>query len=204
VPQHRVSRVDVAVDFAGDRAWSTLRALGMRVGRAHKVKRSEIVPDESSEGRTLYIGSRTSPAFCRIYEKGKQVLSGKEVIDFSGLSEELRGEPLDTWVRAELEVKPKAHIKSVLSQLPPENFWGVSEWSCDVYRELGGSDVPRISVGSVWRADDYTRTVRALVRQYGRFLERMADDLGAWDCVGLQLREELAELRKVSRGGGGG
>ena len=208
VPEHRVSRVDVAEDVCGPGAYRQLQRLSSRVARAHGLKRSRIVPDNPMSGGTVYVGSRTSPVFVRIYEKGKQVLgevgAGALTVDAQQLGVDLKGHPIETWARCEIEVKPKAHARSDLAHLPAERFWGCSEWTASLYKNLSGSDVERINVGSVWQADDLSRTVRSMLNQYGRTLERLHSDLGSWECVGLQLGHELQELRNPKPLGRGG
>ena len=207
VPQHRVSRVDVAEDVCGPGAFSQLQKLSSRIARDHGLKRSRIVPDNPMSGRTVYVGSRTSPVFVRIYEKGKQVLTsharGATMVDAQQLGVDLKGYPIESWARCEVEVKPKAHARSDLAHLPPERFWGCSEWTSALYRDLSGSDIERINVGSVWQADDLSRTVRSMLKQYGRTLERLHADLGSWECVGLQLGHELSELHNPKPRGHG-
>jgi len=202
VPWHRLSRVDVAEDLVGDGAMSELRRLSSAIARQHGVKRCRIVPDDEGAGETIYIGSRTSPVFARIYEKGKQLRADREHIDAAQLAVDLKGHPLEAWVRCEVEIKPKSQAKDPrLAHLAPDAYWGAAQWSADLFERLGGAHVERIRVGSVWRPDDYTRTVRALVGQYGRFLESLCDDLGSWACVGAQLGDEIAAARARKAGG---
>lgn len=202
VPQHRVSRVDVAEDVVGEGALRELQRLSGKVARSHGLKRCRVVPDDAAGGETIYVGSRSSPVFVRIYEKGKQLKATGEMVDAAQLAVDLKGHPVDSWVRCEIEVKPKSHAKAAMSHLAAEAFWGTSPWSADLYHGLTGARVERVVVGSVWRPDDYTRTMRALVGQYGRFLEGLHSDLGSWSCVGLQLGDELAKAREA-RGDGG-
>lgn len=208
VPEHRVSRVDVAEDVCGPGSYSQLQRLSARVARAHNLKRSRIVPDNPIAGRTVYLGARTSPVFVRIYEKGKQVLGelekGTLQVDPALLGVDLQGHPIETWARCEIEVKPKAHAREALARYEPEQFWGCSDWSARLYRDLAGVEVPRIRVGSVWQADDLSRTVRSMLKQYGPTLEKLCVQLGSWQCVGLQLGDELQQLRNPKPRGHGG
>lgn len=149
------------------------------------------------KGRTIYLGSRSSPCFVRIYEKGKQVLSQAHSVDLDSLRHEFRGNDLTHWVRCELEVKPKSNARGGLSHLEPDAYWGASRWTADLAQALTGDEYARIRIGSVHRATDAERTMRAMLTQYGRFLHSLRDDLGSWDCVGLQLGDELAKLDEL-------
>lgn len=149
------------------------------------------------------MGSRKSPVFCRIYEKGKQVLAGREHVEAEQLPADLKGHNLSSWVRCEIEVKPKPRIaREALAGYSPDAVWGVSDWTNELREHLGSPSVERINVGSVWKASATERMWRSLMAQYGAFLEDQASDLGSWECVGLQASHELLELRKV-RGCGG-
>lgn len=204
VPEHRVSRVDVAEDVVGDDAMAELRRLSWSVARSHGLKRCRIVPDDDGAGETIYLGSRSSPVFARIYEKGKQLQQerGNEYIDAAQLASDLKGHPVESWVRCEVEIKPKSHAKAAMGHLAADEYWGASPWTQDLYKRITGAHVERVNVGSVWRPDDYARTMGALLDQYGRFLEGLVDDLGSWSCVGAQIGDELARRRKA-RGYGG-
>jgi len=204
VPHHRVSRVDVADDFAGPGAFQQLRRVATRTARDFGVKRSRIVPGDAADGSTLYLGSRESVVFVRVYEKGKQVMReigrGAAEVDGALLAADLRGHPIDTWARCEIEVKPKSHAKAELATVEPEQVWGCAEWAARLHRDLSGVSVPRVNVGSVYQADDLTRQTRALVSQYGNTLEQLHAQLGDWACVGKQLGDVLLEVRGTRRG----
>lgn len=202
-PKHRVSRVDVAEDVAGPGAYQELSQLAARVAESHRIKRTRVVPDGPLEGSTIYLGSRSSPVFCRIYEKGKQVLSKGYHIEESELPGGVAGSRLEDWVRCEIEVKPKHPVaREAIAGMSPDDVWGCSAWSNQVRQDMGHLPAPRFNVGSVWRASNTERLYRALLTQYGPFLAGQREDLGTWECVGLQLGYELERLGKP-RGCGG-
>jgi len=90
-----ITRLDLAYDdFTADRVsirqaveWYMTGGFGAG-GRmpAHKLHGDWLLGDQSQTGRTLEIGSRAGGKLARIYEKGKQL-----------------GEPLNPWVRIEVE-----------------------------------------------------------------------------------------------------
>lgn len=203
VPEHRVSRADVAEDFCAPRAMRELSRCAARAARRFDVKRTSLVPGRPEEGATVYLGAPTSAVRCRIYEKGKKAIIDGDVIEAENLPADLNGQPIENWVRMELQVRPQSHAKAYVAKMTPESLWGCAEWSAELYRDVAAKEVPRVRVGSVYRADDEARTWGALARMFGRFLERQAGELGDWQCVGLQLRDEVAKARKA-RGHGGG
>lgn len=204
-PLHRVSRVDVAEDVGSAGGFQRLSDLSARVARAHRLRRVRIVPDDGLAGETIYLGSRSSPVFGRVYEKGKQVLAKGDHIEESELPAGVTRQEISEWSRVEIEVKPKHPMaRSALASMSPDEVWGCSSWANQVREEMGHLPAPRFDVGVVWRAPEWERIMASLLTQYGRFLDQAAHDLGSWECLGLQLRDELVKLRRDRPRGSGG
>jgi hypothetical protein len=83
-------------------------------------------PLDRTAGETVYIGSRSSTLFARIYEKGKA-----ESAAYGGVGVDA----LEPWVRCELEVKPQKDMKAVAATMEPEAFWGCSDWTARLAQE---------------------------------------------------------------------
>jgi len=185
--EHTVSRMDAAEDFQGPGSWDRLNAeclevadrLRLRVSQAGDYHRLE-------DGRTLYVGSRKAAVFVRLYEKGKQlrakVTQGAELI------------PAD-WCRLEAQVRPQKDARKAAAFATPEQAWGFAGWTHDLAARCMALDVPRVQM-NVWRESDDDRAFAFMVRQYGHMLERLRRDLGSWDCVGLQIGDAVADLRR--------
>jgi hypothetical protein len=60
-----------------------------------------------------------------------------------------------------------------------------------------------VQVGRGYRVADEERSRAWLVKLYGGVLMGMFDELGSWECVGLQLGHEIGEQRKAQRTGYG-
>lgn len=96
LPDGRLTRADVAVDFDELGSWQSLYSMSSFFEARGGYKRRYIGPADKStcqqvqDGRTVYVGSRSSSGMLRIYEKGKKD-------DFSR----------PDWVRVELELKPQ-------------------------------------------------------------------------------------------------
>lgn len=177
---HRVSRVDVAEDFAGEGMWERLSGESLAVADAHRIK-VEHAGDwhRGLDGRTLYVGGRQSPLRAVCYEKGKQLKALYPEAD-----------PLH--VRVELRVRPDGRTaKYQAGQMPPVDLYGASPWTRDLAARIGHPDVARCSLGSVYRVEDKQRSRRALLRMFGNTLVGLRDDEGTWSAVGEWIGKEL-------------
>ncbi len=103
-------RVDIALDtFKREVTHETvLGAYGdglfTTTGKPPSMK--QIVPNDPTEGRTIYVGKRDQPKFLRAYEKGyeqAQKFPGLEIKEFNGF-------PVGDWYRLELELKAKKQL----------------------------------------------------------------------------------------------
>lgn len=111
-PMAKITRVDIAYDLIDtefDIYWFDKQDdLGRftRYSRKPKVEKRGNWKRPNGKGLTLYIGSRDSAKFCRIYEKGKQL-----------------GDPNSNWIRVEVEVKASTVFIPFDVLLEPEKFF---------------------------------------------------------------------------------
>lgn len=182
-PRHQVVRADVCVDYDEPQAFDALSGMALNVADEYRIK-VEHQGDwhRALEGRTLKLGSRQSPMYARIYEKGRQ-MQGEGMASAS-----------PDWVRVEFEVKPKRHAARYnLAVTEPDDFVGCSKWSHHMANMLLESSVRRIEgLGTVRRPSDRDRALSALVKQYGRHLDSVRADVGSWDAVGRMLGAMIA------------
>lgn len=183
-PRHRVVRADVCEDYDEEGAFSVLSGMALNVADQHRIKVEHRGDWHRAEaGRTLYLGSRQSPMYMRLYEKGKQ----------------LQGEGLDSaspdHVRVEFEVKAKRdNVRLWMAQMQPADFLGGSVWSYQIAGMLLESSVSRLEgLGTIRRPTDRDRALRALVRQYGRHLEAVKSEQGSWEAVGRLLGSMIGD-----------
>lgn len=160
---HRLLRADVAIDYCSEGAWDHVSSVGLAAADKFGLKTS-VVGDyhRAQDGRTLYIGSRRSPAFQRIYEKGK-----KE-----------GGHP--DWVRSEIEIKPKTiAAKAAYSKASPRDMWFATSWTSFVAKTLEGIEGLRLApLGTVRRLTDDERALAFMGKQYGNVLNRLLERHG--------------------------
>jgi hypothetical protein len=201
LPDHYVTRVDVAYDFDQGSPWSELYAAcvteadyldsGVKRARPLKlvtagdwVREAEGFPG----GRTLYVGSMKSPVMARLYEKGKQMraLFPDQVEKFD-----------EGWVRLELQVRPQDDARYEVAKLDPHEIWGVARWARSLHSRVFSSDLEGVRM-AVHRPADDERAFRFMLRQYGPLLRRTIDLQG---LEGSEARlEAYAELgRRLGR-----
>lgn len=180
---HRCTRLDSCVDFERPGAFEELLAPVLAVKDEFDIfgePRGDWTKPEL--GRTMYLGAPSSAVRFRLYEKGKQP--------------QLRHLRRFDLVRAELEVRPKKEARDVFAAVSPSDAWGASRWTRALAGELLGQMLDPVPPGTVWKPTKRDQALRWLVRQYGAHLVSLAEDLGGWECVGLTLREMIAEEKK--------
>ena len=131
-----------------------------RVAGRHNVKGRSIVPDDPTEGRTYYIGARTSDVRVRLYEKTAEARSR--------LGQERWHEIPEDWVRLECQVRPRKEFKAVASSVSPAQAWGFSGWSTELAKEAFEMQLERIEM-QAGRETDYARTYRFFSSNTGLF-----------------------------------
>lgn len=177
-PDHQVSRADVAIDFREEGSFSKLAKLLIGYAKGKRLK-TATGGDwiKHQQGKTLYLGSRSSSAYLRLYEKGKQL-------------DDLQN---PHWTRCELEVKPGSKEgKTFLATATPEACWGAARWSMDIAALLGKSGIERAPVGTLYAPSDDERALKYLIKQYGPLLERIYHLCGDdWTLVGEYLGKRI-------------
>lgn len=181
-PEHRVSRLDVAVDAMGEGLFDDVVRLMSATGREHRLKGEKIIPDDLDEGSTYYLGARESALRVRCYEKGKQLFK-------------LTGDPVwrqfFDWTRIELQVRPEKDFKRTAATMQPAEFWGCSRWTRDLAAGVLAMSPEAVSMKPT-RIADHERAMRALVQQYGATILRQVAKLGSWDGFTADLQKRLA------------
>lgn len=162
-PVHSLLRADVAIDYCEPGAWESLYNLGLQTADMFKLKARHVGDYHRAEdGRTLYVGSRSSPAMQRIYEKGKQT----------------GGDP--DHVRSELELKPQnANAKLAYASATPEQMWMATKWTQHVLRVLTGlTGMQPAPPGTVRTMTDHERAISFMGKQYGKIIAHQLELLG--------------------------
>lgn len=185
--EHRCTRVDACADFDAPAAFESLLAACQEVKQRHKLKgeKQGDWEDFPEHGRTLYLGARASACRVRLYEKGKQP--------------EYRHLERPNWSRIEVQVRPAKEAKSEFSRLSPSEVWGASGWTRELAAKVLKEHIDPHPAGTTYRLTQRDAALEWMCRQYGAHLLDLANELGGWDCVGLQLREIIQQQQRRER-----
>ncbi|MGZ0214357.1 MAG: hypothetical protein ACKVI4_17895, partial [Actinomycetales bacterium] len=181
-PEHRVSRADVAVDFATDFAALDDSALSFATQRnlSHRLFTS------SDGGATRYIGSPRSEAQLRVYKKSEQLRS---------LHPESAHTVPDGIVRCELVIKPgKRELKTRVASMSADEVWGLSRWSSEFAGMVLGFTPERVPT-HFRRPTDWARALHFLSTQYSPSVAKRVADVGL-----VQTQRELLEALGIAHG----
>ena len=180
--RHRVTRCDVAIDGYGEDLFVQLEQLALRIAGEHGLAVRKIAnPLDRLAGETVYLGSRSSAVFARIYEKGKAE---------TRVYADTPASVLHPWVRCELEVKPQKEMKEQAALMPPDAFWGVSAWTAQLASEAFAMAPDPIPFHPRRTATD-ERAFTFMCDQYRNLLRRRCDTNHGGDR--LRLAREIVD-----------
>lgn len=192
---HRVSRCDVSMDFDdGPGTFEFLHEFVKKFAEDNNIVLTGVgdwwTPGHPG-GRTLYLGSRKSAVFVRIYEKGKEIRSRLLLADAEAAVAHIS----ETLVRVELVVRPEKESRYVAARMEPLDGYGFARWSQRFGSELFGLEVPRVTIKHARDSDD-ERALRFMVRQYSGVLSRLVEDRfdGSWEALGVALGERINDV----------
>lgn len=195
-PHHFVTRADVREDFGDEGAFDRITPVMLAAAQSHRVKVG-CAGDWAltMKARTLYLGSPSSTCRQRLYDKAAELRAkfAADPVRLASVPEHL--------VRLEAQVRPASReAKERFASIEPLAVMGSSRWLRDVWRGVVGLELEPVQVGKPWRQSDDERAYAYLLAQYGSLLERMASVQG-WDCLGLQLRDDLRRREAAKRAG---
>lgn len=210
--RHLVTRLDPCQDFYDGRARRTLGRI-MRGMAKRRRMRLQLIHDplDRTAGQTTYLGSPSSDARMRMYDKGweqyhklqaqcgrKGLLCAPELIRFPIPGTDVTVQA-DQWVRAELQARPKGEdARRAAAVCTPEQAWGLTDWSQELARQAFALDLERLAVQGR-KLSTNERALQFMVQQYGRHLQQLRFDVGTWECVGLTLGEMIDEQQQQRR-----
>ena len=178
---HGLVRADVAQDYNEPGAWESLSNLMLETADKYHLK-VEHQGDFHREihGRTLKIGSRSSVAYTRLYEKGKE-------------SKQFH---LSDWVRCETEFKPqRVPARYAYAHATPREILEATKWTryFDSILHAPTSTLRIAPAGSLRTPTDEERTITHLFKQYGPLFARKLEQFGGdYSALGLWIAQNLS------------
>lgn len=192
-PEHFVTRADAREDFGDHGAFDRILPELLQVAKVHRVK-VDTRGDHllTFEGRTVYLGAPSSACRQRLYDKAAELRA-----KFAADPVKLAQVPAQL-ARLEAQVRPQTlEARRAFATIEPLAVMGSSAWLREVWQRVAGLELEPVQVGKPWRQSDDDRAYAYLLAQYGGLLERIRDDLGSWDVVGLQIGADLVERKKA-------
>lgn len=170
-PVHSITRVDARVDWDQPGLFDRLAAVLLAYAAEFGITIHQEGDWHQGKGRTLYLGSRSSPVQLVLYEKGYEVGGGASL----------------DWVRIEVRVRPKGDARERVALWEPGEAFGASGWLVGALERVGWADLVPQSVGTVWRPSDAQRARMSLARQYGPILSSWIAESGGLDAWWLEF-----------------
>lgn len=194
LPDHSVSRADACIDYAEPGAYDRLQGLAVEVAKDRKVKVGTAGDHlVTLQGRTVYLGATSSHTRLRLYDKAAELRA-----QFAADPVRLAAVPSEL-ARLECQVRPQTpEAKREAARVDPVTLMGSAAWMRELMRQVSGLDLVPFVAGRVWRQSDDDRAYAAVLAQYGGLFRRLAAVQG-WECLGLQIRDDLAERDKALR-----
>lgn len=152
-----ITRIDLAHDMltpsVGIEAFDTIHSKGgfNKGGRNPDIEYRGNWKKPNQRGRTLYVGSRQSSRYCRIYEKGKAL-----------------GDPNSPWLRVEVEFKSRDIVIPLDVLLNPTDYF-VASYPCFDFIEQGRYE-RRFIVRDKAELISFGAAIELVKTQYGRYL----------------------------------
>ena len=189
-PEHYVTRADPCMDFAEPGAYERLQGLALDVARERGIKVGTAGDHlVTLKGRTVYLGAPSSHTRLRIYDKAEELRQ-----KYSDQPAKLETVP-EELARFELQVRPQTRsARLAAAAAEPVALMGSAAWARELLKRVAHLDLEPFEAGKPWRQADDDRAYAAMLAQYGGLLGRIRRDLGSWECLGLQLGQDLAEL----------
>lgn len=184
LPDHKVTRLDSAIDFVEHQAWDNVERLALHNADRFKIKVQHLGDfHNKSDGRTLNLGGVSSDVRATIYEKGIQL-----------------GENPD-WVRMEVKVRPpklsKEQFKQGLeeprikaSRIQPVEAFGCTRWTKELLKDTTGILTPTIPLRA-WSKSDHDKAYNAMLTQYKNVFAVLLKNHGSGCAMGAQIEQDL-------------
>lgn len=206
----RLSRADAALDVSLPGLWDALHDMAVKLSRANP-KLGTVRVMDGGQGRTFYLGSRSSAVSLRVYEKDlERVARGR--LDPGAADPDL--------VRVEWTFRPQSRSKKGMARLSPGDMVRTSVWARDFTARM--AKITGVTEGMAKakpqrvERDERVSTLESAAAhgamQYGqtfarlaiaRIIERRGTDYAGAEISPVDIEAEAAEIFREHIGGAG-
>lgn len=191
-PVHNVSRLDACQDYTGDTVFEDVDALLVDIAMERGTRLDQCGDWLRKTGRTRYVGSRTSVAFLRWYEKGKEQFA--HAISGADLPEDFDV----TRSRFEVQLRPPSRDKQAAATYTPQDVFAYADWTKYAFGLLSGFDLAPVLKAQRKRSP-HERRVLNMCKQYGpTFLAELSRCHGSPDLVVKSLLHTIHEIEDIA------
>lgn len=164
LPDHKVTRFDVAADFDYPEAFKELEGIALQVALENDIK-TKVAGDYygGKDGRTLYVGAATSTHRTRVYEKGHEMRA-------KGTQPEAS---LD-WVRVEHQIRPskKGDARKLAARMSPDEAAFSNNWVAAISQRIGAEVQAPVKLSTKYVVSEFQRAMEHMAIQYGPTVQR--------------------------------
>jgi len=187
---HFPTRIDSCLDMSRPGLFEQLHDMAKGIEERYGVhlNYAGAAVDNPDRGTTIYLGSRKSMVFMRIYQKGLQLAERQELLP-DHITPAMRN-----WVRAEVVFRPqKKPAKLHAATMAPEALWGVSSWTQEFARDALSIDAERVNVNQR-RESNHERALRFMAHQYRAHLDQLLRECEGDYAQAMAVLVDLAGL----------
>lgn len=171
---HLPTRIDSAMDWSEEGLFDVIAQRLIDFAKENRLSIRQDGDWARGQGRSLYIGSLSSPVYLVWYEKGwEQKVDDKN------------------WCRLEARISPKKqHARQLAAQFTPDDVFSCG-WLPKALDAIGYFHTLKSkSIGTVWRPSDADRARAAMLKQYGSVIRQ-------WAAESLTLEEFATDLLRA-------
>lgn len=192
-PDHNVSRIDACQDFVGSTVFEDMDALLVDVALDRGLKLDQMGDWHRKNGRTRYVGARSSVSRGRLYEKGWQQF------DLAAAGRADLPDDFDiTRTRLETQLRPPSRDKLAASKYSPEDVVAYSEWTKWAHSLMLGFEFA-VPLKADRKRSPHDMKMLHLAKQYGRTISKQLELCdGSFELLGKSLFDFVQEIEERS------
>lgn len=190
-PDHSVSRADVCEDYTGAGVFDRLDSLFVNVAVAEGLRLDQAGDWLRQNGRTRYIGSRSSSTMVRVYEKGwQQVDEAKKT--GAGLPDDFD----ITRTRVETQVRPQSRDKKAAAKYSPADIMAYASWTRKAHSLMAGFELA-VPLKQTRARSDHEKKMHHLAKQYGNTIKAELERChGSFEALGASMFDQVVQVEK--------